>query len=188
MNIRKLAFVVLTLGLVLIVSGSFSLFLQGLREDKQQILNRIDDVGDEFEVFSANTSIFEEYRESLYEEILEGVVCDSLKDNAKKVNNKLSNYENLVDELEKTTVTLDNLCKNVYYPDIETNTKCNNYKSIYEQVNNYFISDIAVYNKNIDKYNDYQKSKNSDSKLEKYKIRRDYIDYNNDGKYDGKEG
>lgn len=183
MNIRKLAFVVLTLGLVLIVSGSFSLFLQGLREDKQQILNRIDDVGDEFEVFSANTSIFEEYRESLYEEILEGVVCDSLKDNAKKVNNKLSNYENLVDELDSNVLKLNKLCDDVYYPDSNTNNKCSNYKVIYEQVVNYFVSDIANYNKNIKQCN----KSITDNKISIYKTNKKYIDYNNDKKYDGKD-
>ncbi len=183
MNIRKLAFVVLTLGLVLIVSGSFSLFLQGLREDKQQILNRIDDVGDEFEVFSANTSIFEEYRESLYEEILEGVVCDSLKDNAKKVNNKLSNYENLVDELDSNVLKLNKLCDDVYYPDSNTNNKCSNYKVIYEQVVNYFVSDIANYNKNVKQCN----KSITDNKISIYKTNKKYIDYNNDKKYDGKD-
>ena len=154
-----------------------------LREDKQQILNRIDDVGDEFEVFSANTSIFEEYRESLYEEILEGVVCDCLKDNAKKVNNKLSNYENLVDELDSNVLKLNKLCDDVYYPDSNTNNKCSNYKVIYEQVVNYLVSDIANYNKNVKQCN----KSITDNKISIYKTNKKYIDYNNDKKYDGKD-
>ena len=188
MNGKKIAHLLMTLSFVMIIAGGVSSFVLGLKADRLETQKRIDIVNNEFEVLSTNTSIFESVRDELYNKVLSNVYFDTMYKDDEKVKEKLSNFENLVDELEKTTVTLDNLCKNVYYPDIETNTKCNNYKSIYEQVNNYFISDIAVYNKNIDKYNDYQKSKNSDSKLEKYKIRRDYIDYNNDGKYDGKEG
>lgn len=182
MNMKKVSFIVLVIGSVLIVSGCFSLYLQGLREDKKQILNRIDDVGDEFEVFSANTSIFEEYRDNLYGEVLEGVVCDTLKNNDKDIKNRLSNYENLVDELKTNVSKLDKLCTDVYYPDSNTNSKCSNYKVIYEQVVNYFVSDINVYNKNIKECN-----KGTDANVSTYKTKKKYIDYNNDKKYDGKD-
>lgn len=184
---KKIAMIMMTFSFILIISGGVSSFVLGLKKDKQEIYNRINDVNDEFEVFSTNTSVFESFRDELYNVVLSNVYYDTMYDEDKAVKNKLSNYENLVDELTKNTKKLDNLCNDVYYPDSKVNTKCNNYKSIYEQVVNYFISDINVYNENVVKYNEYQKNNNSDLRVDKYKTTKKYIDYNNDKEYDGKE-
>ena len=187
MNSRKICLGIMTLGFILIFSGGVSSFVLGLKQDKEEIYNRINEVNNSFETFSTNTSVFEGYRDELYGVVLNNVYFDTMYEQDKIVKNKLSNYENLVDELTKNTKNLDSLCNDVYYPDSKVNTKCNNYKSIYEQVVNYFVSDINVYNKNVDKYIEYQKNNNSNLKIEKYKTNKKYIDYNNDNEYDGKE-
>ena len=187
MNFKKLAYIMMTLSFVLIISGGVSSFVIGLRRDRDEIYSRISEVNDEFEVFSTNTSVFESTRDNLYNVVLSNVYYDTMYDEDNKVKNEISNYEHLVDELTKNTKKLDRLCNDVYYPDSKVNTKCNNYKSIYEQVVNYFISDINVYNDNVNKYNEYQKSNNSDLRVDKYKTNKKYIDYNNDKSYDGKE-
>ena len=187
MNNKRLALGMMTLSFILIVSGGVSSFVLGLKQDKEEIYKRINEVNDEFEVFSTNTSVFESRRDVLYNVILSNVYYDTMYDEDKKVKNELSNYENLVDELTKNTKKLDKLCDDVYYPDSKVNTKCSNYKSIYEQVVNYFISDINVYNENVKKYNEYQKNNNSDLRVDKYKTTKKYIDYNKDKEYDGKE-
>ena len=151
---KKIAMIMMTFSFILIISGGVSSFVLGLKKDKQEIYNRINDVNDEFEVFSTNTSVFESFRDELYNVVLSNVYYDTMYDEDKAVKNKLSNYENLVDELTKNTKKLDNLCNDVYYPDSKVNTKCNNYKSIYEQVVNYYVTDINFYNKSVD---DYQK-------------------------------
>ena len=187
MNSKRLVLTMMTLSFILIISGGVSSFVLGLKKDKEEIYNRISDVNFEFETFSTNTSVFESFRDELYNVVLSNVYYDTMYDEDKTVKNKLSNYENLVDELTKNTKKLESLCDDVYYPDSKVNTKCNNYKSIYEQVVNYFVSDINVYNENVKKYNDYQKSNNSDLRVDKYKTKKKYIDYNNDKEYDGKE-
>lgn len=185
MNIRKIAYGLLTLSLVLIMSGGFSSFLIGLRKDKENTLNLMKVVDDEFETFSANTSVFESFREDLYAEVLEGIVCNQFILNDAAIKNKLSNYENLVDELSKNVKKLDKLCVDVYYPNSTTNNKCLNYKSIYEQVNNYYVTDINNYNKNIKQCNS---SASGDTMLLKeFKNDKKYIDFNGDKKFDGKE-
>ena len=184
MNIRKIAYGLLVLSLVLIISGSFSSFLIGLRKDKENTLNLMKVVDDEFETFSANTSVFESFREDLYAEVLEGVVCDQFVLNDTLIKNRLSNYENLVDELSKNVTKLDKLCVDVYYPNSSTNNKCLNYKSIYEQVNNYFVTDMNNYNKNVKTCNSNTTSENN---IKEFKNTKKYIDFNGDKKYDGKE-
>ena len=185
MNIRKIAYGLLALSLVLIMSGGFSSFLIGLRKDKENTMNLMKVVDDEFETFSANTSVFESFREDLYAEVLEGVVCNQLILNDAAVKNKLSNYENLVDELSKNVKRLDKLCVDVYYPNSTTNNKCLNYKSIYEQVNNYYVTDINNYNKNVKQCN--SSASGDILLLKEFKNNKKYIDFNGDKKYDGKE-
>jgi len=187
MNNKKMITGIITLSFVLIMAGGVSSFVLGLKEDKEEILKRINYVNDEFETFSTNTSVFESFRNDLYNVVLSNVYYDTMYDEDKTVKNKLSNYESLVDELTKNTKKLDGLCNDVYYPDSKVNTKCSNYKLIYEQVINYFVSDINTYNENVNKYNEYQKNNNSDLRVDKYRTNKKYIDYNNDKEYDGKE-
>lgn len=184
---RKFAYILLVLAIILIISGGMSFFLIGLKADRRETQRRIVEVNNEFETFSTNTSIFESFRDELYTEHLSNVFFESMFLKDKEIKNKLSNYENLVDELEKNTNKLVALCEDVYYPDSAVNKKCFNYKSIYEQVVNYFVTDINLYNDNIDKFNEYQKLQNSTDLLKKYVTTKKYIDFDKDGKKDGKE-
>ncbi len=187
MKNKRIVFIIMTIGFILIISGSVSTVLLGLKADREETLKRVSVVGDQFEIFSANTSVFEAMRDDLYENYLGNIYYDTMVDTDKDIKNKLSNYEHLVDELAKNTVEMDNLCEGVYYPDSNTNSKCQNYKTIYEQVNNYFVSDIDLYNNEIGKFNDYQKEANSNTVLQEYTTKKDYIDYNKDNKIEGKE-
>ena len=183
---KKLAFILLAVSLVLIISGGVTSFLVSLKEDRELTLQRMVIVNDEFEEFSTSTTSFESYRDELYNNVLGTLYYDTLGGNDANIKNILSNYEAMVDSLEKKAKSLDNLCADVYYPDSSVNSKCNNYKSIYEQVVNCFVSDIELYNKNIDLYNNYMSSNGSDSRLEYYKTVKNYIDYNNDEVFDGR--
>ena len=87
---------------------------------------------------------------------------------------------------EKAT-GLNSLCGNAYYPEAEVNKICSNYKSVYEQAVNYFVTDINTYNENVSKYNIYQESINSNLIIKEYKTSYKYIDYNGDKVFDGKE-
>ena len=187
MNYKKIAFFIMTIGFVMIMSGSVSSFIIGLQRDREETYKRISIVNDEFEEFSTKTTIFENFRDELYTGVLGNVYYDTMSKDDKKIKEKLSNYENIVDDMSKSVKELDKLCEDVYYPDSKTNSKCSNYKSIYEQVNNYFVSDIKIFNKNVSKYNDYQKSQKSNLNVKPYSTNKKYIDFNEDGKYDGKE-
>lgn len=187
MNSKRLAYILMTLSFVLIMSGSVSTFVLSLKQDKKETYRRIYVVNDEFEIFSTNTSVFESYRDDLYKDFLSNIYFDTLDQSDNDIKNRLSNYENIVDEIEKNTLQLDSLCKEVYYPDSEANSKCMNYKTIYEQVVNYFVSDINLYNRYVKQYNEYAKNKINFHTIQKYNTNKKYIDYNKDNQYDGKE-
>ena len=177
----------MTLSFIMIISGGFSSFLINLREDHQEVLRRLEDVSAIFESFSTNTTAFEEYRDVLYTDVLENIYYDTMYETNPKVKEKIDEYEGIVNTLKEDTRKLDNLCGKVYYPKSDVNNMCVNYKSIYEQVVNYYVSDIMMYNSNIDKYNEYQKTVQSELLVDEYKTNYHYIDYNGDKVFDGKE-
>lgn len=187
MNTRKMAYLFLGLGFVLLISGGFSSFLVGLKADHQQVLRRMDDVSGVFESFSTNTTIFEDFREQLYGDVLENVYYDTMFQMDKDVKSKFEEYEGIVDDIKKDAKKLDDLCQEVYYPQADANNKCSNYKSIYEQVVNYFVGDVESYNENVTKYNEYQLAIQSDKIIDEYSTKKKYIDYNGDKIFDGKE-
>ena len=187
MNFKKISFFLIPISFVLIVSGSVSSFVLGLKKDRQEISHRIVQVQDEFEIFSTNTSVFESLRDELYVDVLGNTYYDSMYEYDSFMKNKLSNYEHLVDELTKNTMALQDLCGSIYFPDNSVNSKCKNYKSIYEQVVNYFVSDIIAYNRIVDNYNTYQTNSGSLLRIRSYETDKIFIDYNGDSKMDGKE-
>jgi len=186
-DMKRVAYVILLISIIMIVSGGVSSFLSGIRKDREATYNRMADVSDAFEEFSTEVSLFEDYRDNLYEKYLANLTYDNMKKNDATIKKELNNYEDMVDSITNKTKTLNALCEDVYYPESSINNKCSNYKNIYEQVNNYYVLDIKTYNSNIKKYNDYQKSKKSNLSLKKYSTKKDYIDYNEDGKIEGKD-
>jgi len=186
MDYRKLSFTLMTMSFVFIIAGAVSTFVMGLQEEKKAFYKKIDDTNNTFETFSTNTSIFEAMRDELYNVVLANVYYDTMYEEDKHIKNKLSNYEHLVDELTNNTNYLNKLC-NYSNSSQEIKTKCNKYKSLYEQVMNCFVSDIEAYNENVLKYNEYQKSLGDIHLIKQYKTKKNYIDYNNNLVYDGKE-
>ena len=187
MKLRRFAYICMTVSFIMIMSGSVSFFISGLKHDQREVLQRSSTVSDEFEEFSTQVSLFEDYRESLYTNYLGNFYLENMYQNSDKAIEQLAIYEEMVNDIAKKITILDDLCKNVYYPDGEINSKCVNYKNIYEQVINYFVSDVSLYNSYVDKYNSYQKEQTIVIKIDKYHTDKKYIDYNKDKRYDGKE-
>ena len=181
---RKIAFIMILVSIVMISSGLVSSLIVGLKEDKQLTRKRMDEVKLEYEDYSTMISLFEEKRDSLYGIVFNNLTYENMFINHKAMFNEVSNYEAMVDSLEKKAKSLDDLCKNVYYPDSSVNSKCSDYKLVYEQVMNYFVSDVGVYNNTIKTFNE-QYAKNN--KLVNYETKKDYVDFNKDGAFDGKE-
>ena len=184
---KKFAIILFIIGFILLISGGVASFLFSLKEDRALTLERMVVVNDEFEEFSTSTTAFEAYRDELYNNVLSSLFYDTLGADDANIKNVLSNYEAMVDALEKKADSLNNLCADVYYPDSSVNSKCSNYKLIYEQVVNYFVGDVELYNKTLKTFNEQQTAAGSGVVIEDYKTQKKYIDYNKDKSYDGKE-
>ena len=90
-------------------------------------------------------------------------------------------------EMEMPGVEKEN-CKDVYFPNADTNTKCQTYAITYEEMVNSVINDIKQVNQNIEDYNKYNEENNTGiPPIQKYNTTKKYIDFNNDKEYAGKE-
>ena len=77
---------------------------------------------------------------------------------------------------------------NVLYPEVEVNNKCEDFILSYEEATNTYITDVKRYNKYIEEYNKWlQSTSSSDPLLEKITLEMEYLDYNGDREYLGKE-
>lgn len=186
-KIRSVALVLIGVSLVMIFSGCVSSFVIGLRNDQENVRARMEDVSAVFEDFSAEVSIFEEQRDLLYGEVLSTFFYETVYSEDKLVKTRLSNYEALVDLINKKRISLDKLCDDAYYPDSSINSKCSNYKTIYEQVVNCFVTDINFYNKSMTDYNKYATSLGNSNLVSSYKTSKKFIDFNGDKVFDGRE-
>lgn len=187
MKSKKLGLALLMLSIVMIISGVVCAFVVSLKSDREATQARMLVVNDEFEAFNKSVTTFEEARENLYTQYLGNVFYETLATDDVMLKERISNYESIVDGIVKQVKTMNGLCKDVYYPDSSVNSKCSDYKLVYEQVINYFVGDIGVYNNTIKNFNEQQAAAGSTLALIEYKTEKDYIDYNKDGAYDGKE-
>ncbi len=184
---KGLVAVFLTIGIMMIIAGTVSSFVVSLSADREKTKARMIVVNDSFDVFNESVSTFEIERDKLYTETLGNLYYDTLAQQDTAFKEKLSNYESMVDAIIDKTKTMDGLCNDVYYPDSSVNSKCSNYKLIYEQVINYFVEDVKLYNNTIKTFNEQQVAAGSTLALVEYKTKKKYVDYNKDGVYEGKE-
>ena len=92
MSSRKIAFGILTLSFILIISGSVASCVLGLQQDREETYHRVHEVNDIFEVFSTNTSMFELKRDELYQDYLANIYYESMYQSHSKVEELFSNY------------------------------------------------------------------------------------------------
>lgn len=184
---KKIGVLLLTLSVVMVIAGTVCSFVISLKDDKEKTQARMVVVNDSFDDFNNSVSTFELERDTLYTESLGNLYYDTLAANDENFKNKFSNYESIVDNIVDKVKIMDGLCKDVYYPDSSVNSKCSNYQLIYEQVINYFMEDVKLYNNAIKTFNEQQATLGNNVVLNEYKTTKKYIDYNKDGVFEGKE-
>lgn len=177
-----------TVGILLIVAGVITNFMNSLKTDKEEIHRRMEVITSSYEVFKQDATTFSQVRDDLYINVFSEIYYETLKDNITVYFEKLKEYENTLDQVEKEALTLNENCKGIYYPEAEINTKCSAFSKSYEEMVNYFVNDVNQVNKNIDEYNKYQTENiTGNVLLEKYHTTKKYIDFNQDKEYAGKE-
>ena len=131
---------------------------------------------------------FNTTRDDLYNNVFSQLYFETLNQTITNCLQELQNYETQLDKVENSAKKLQKNCENIYFPSADVNTKCKTYATSYEEIVNYFINDIKQVNDNIEEYNNYnQENKTGIAPIQKYNTTKDYIDFNQDKEYAGKE-
>lgn len=187
---KKLSIILGVVGIALIIFGIILSFISNVKKDQKEMNSRMNTIVTEYSKFEKNIEEFNKTRKSLHEEFLDKVYYETLTQNDTAYKTKLTDYETQVAKISQGTKTIREYCKDgIYYSSSDVNNKCNSFKLGYEEMVNSFVDDINTYNKNITAYNKYldDEGNTTSLKLETYQTKKTYIDYNNDGKYSGKE-
>ncbi len=186
-NRSKVIKILIISGCLMIGAGLVSSLIVNVKEDQKATKQRMVDVDDVYKKFSESVDNFNDLRNDLYLTYFDQLYYDTLAQIDADVQQVLSSYEIVVNDVEKSAKNLKNMCGDINFTDTSTNSKCSSYGSVYEQIINAFVSDVRLYNKSVDSYNKYQKELNSGLSLNKYKTSKKFIDYNKDNKYEGKD-
>lgn len=137
-----------------------------------------------FNAFKEQALLFSNERSRIYAELFDVIIISEIPSQKQYYDETFNNYLNIVKELDNVSSDLKELCPNHTYKDKDLVSKCSSFITAYETSINYFIKDINTFNSNFELYND-----RSDVKLELYSTEeyKDFIDYNGDGIYLGRD-
>ena len=176
--------IMIFIGFLLIVIGVISYVIINYNNDQAEVKKRMDVVRESYEEFKTDVESFNKVRDNIYNEVMGDTYYQTIKDNDKHYKELYQNYSDNLEKIDKDYSKVSDKCINVLHPDADVNNKCEAIVSGYEEVVNTYISDVNSYNVIIDSYNKWLSDNNSsDSKLEKIKLDRDYLDINGDREY-----
>lgn len=161
---------------------------KGLKEDQAQTKEKMKEVLDAYPTFNENIEKFSDKRNILYE-YKEDLYFETLSENVDVWNKFMEEYALGIKNIESSSKKLKANC-NIQYGDVNTNSKCTAFIANYEAAHNYYISDVTMYNELVNSYDDWNKEhggKYSTVNKAEYPVYKDYIDFDKDGEYFGKE-
>ena len=190
MSNKKHILILVLLGILSIIVGFILMFITNIKEDQQQLNNNISKINKDYDSFKKDIEEVNKTRDELHKNILDTVYYESFESSENEYKRALYNYEKAVTDISKKYTNLKGYCEiGIYYSSSDANSKCNAFNLGYEQLINTFVDDINMYNNNVKKYNNWldEQQNTTSKKLEGYKTKKTYIDYNKDGEYSGKE-
>lgn len=180
--------ILFSLGVFLITLGLITNFTMNFNADKEEVSKRMQTVDKTYEVFKREASDFSNTRDNLYDNTFTELYFETLNLSINNCLIELEKYEKKLDEMGQIAEKLKKNCQDIYFPEADTNNKCQTYALSYEEMVNYFMNDIIQVNQNIEEYNKYNvENATGIAPIQKYNTTKNYIDFNNDKKYAGKE-
>ena len=171
--------IILIVSIILVVVVIMTILIMGIINDKKKTNDNMELIKNNYDLLSANVHEYNQIRSDLSNKLNNFIYEDYNKehDSYVEILNKYNNNISLIDENVKV---IKDKC-NVIYSDIGVNKICNSYGSLYEKLINLYVIDLNNYNNKISSYNEYKKEEISLFNM----IHSEYMDYNNDGKYEG---
>ncbi len=181
--------IIILIGFLLIIGGIISYIVTNYNSNQAEVRKRMEMVRDSYKIFKTDVETFNGIRDDIYTNVFtEDIYYQTLKDNDIRFKELFNNYKGTLETIDKDYNKIEDKCINVLHPEADVNNKCEAIVSSYEEVVNTYISDVSSYNRLITSYNKWLSDTNSsDTKLEKIKVDREYLDINGDREYNGKK-
>lgn len=181
--------IIILIGFLLIIGGIISYIVTNYNSNQAEVRKRMEMVRDSYKIFKTDVEAFNGIRDDIYTNVFtEDIYYQTLKDNDIRFKELFDNYKDTLETIDKDYNKIEDKCINVLHPEADVNNKCEAIVSSYEEVVNTYISDVSSYNRLITSYNKWLSDTNSsDTKLEKIKVDREYLDINGDREYNGKK-
>ena len=175
-------YIIIGLIIVSILTISITIFIVDLQKDTENSKIVMEEINNYYKKYETNIDDYNLTRDTLIKK-LSSFYNESFKEEYQEIISILNDYDKIMNETTKNVEIINKNCSNHIFNNSKTNTICKSYKESYEQMTNIFLSDIEDFNDLVEKYN-----KTTEETLGKYnsKYIKDYIDYNKDGKYEGK--
>lgn len=173
--------------LILTVIGVFLYFyISSFKVDREETLALMKEVNEDYPKFNKSMTEFVNKRNAFYKQ-KEEIYLEDMGKNTNAWVTFMNDYAKIIENIENNSQRLKDACKN-NFGDINAKTQCNQFRVNYEAANNYYITDIKAYNNIVKEYNEWLTNHNSKyPKLNEVSLSKDYIDYDEDGEYFGKE-
>ena len=185
---KSLMIIGIVIIVIIIVFIGAWIWVDGLKEDTLLTKEKMNEILEAYPKFNTEVDNFSKARNQLYE-YKENLYLETLRDNVDGWNTFMVNYRKNIENVESAAKVLKENC-DIEYGDVNVNSKCTTFKANYEAAQNYYISDVKMYNDMVNDYEEYNlEHGNQYKKLEKalYGEYGDYIDYDEDGEFFGKE-
>ncbi len=183
---KKIIITIITILVLALITFGIYKFIINFKKDKELTQEKANEIVNEYNKFNNSVLAFVKERDNIYT-LRENTYLEEFSKNTDGWNKLMNTHKQNLENIEKSSKHLKENCT-ITFADPNVNSKCTIFKSTYEAAHNYYISDIKSYNKTVDEYNEWAEN-NGKNKLNKIKltIYKDYIDYDKDGEYFGKE-
>lgn len=183
---KKKVGIIIAIAFSIIVIGIITYVFIEYSNNQSEIKQRMEMVTELYQEFKEDIGTFNDKRNEIYRIVIQDMYYQTLKEKDNEFKSLYASYEEVVTILDEDYGKLKGKCINVLYPDVSVNNKCEAFVLGYEEAINTYVNDVAIYNKNIQNYNDWS-TENGQEKLEKFNTEKDYIDVNGDRIYKGKK-
>jgi len=166
-------------------------FYRGYQEDKRKTAEIITKIEETYILFTTNINDFNAKRDVLHNQIFVDNYYDGMETKIEGWTKLLNEYDVIVEKIDKDSTYLKDNCEKVRLLNNPVSYQCESFSFTYETAVNSYVSDIALYNESIKGYNEWLNSNNEANELKPLeiyngKLYNEYIDYNNDGEFFGK--
>jgi len=177
--VKKNSKKVILIGVGVMILVIIIILVIGIVNDKRESNENMGLIKDNYELLSNNVTEYNQIRSDLSNKLNNFIYDDYSKEHDSYVE-LLTKYNNNIGLIAGNVSEINSKC-NVIYSDINVNKICDSYGLLYEKLINLYVMDLNNYNYKISSYNEYKKDHISLFNM----IYNEYIDYNDDGKYEG---